>query len=326
MIWFLCGWILSGNVACGPVATTNVTASSAPSGVSRVQLFVEPDAGVGPVLEFIDQSRQTLDVAMYLLSDRDVNRALEEAKRRGVRVRVMLEEHPYGSGPGNASIAQSLRNAGVATAWAPANFQLSHDKYAIADRTTALVGTANWTHAAFTANREYLVVDTNPEDVQALENLFQADWQRQQGDLTDPHLVVSPVNSRSDLVALIDSARGGVDLEAEELQDAGIEDALIRAARRGVTVRVVTVAGPANDANADGRQHLAAGGVGVRTLQSPYIHAKDLVADRREAFVGSENISTASLDRNREVGLLVDDAGAITILEDTFSRDWQSAR
>jgi phosphatidylserine/phosphatidylglycerophosphate/cardiolipin synthase-like enzyme len=263
---------------------------------------------------------------MYLLSDRDVNRALEEAQRRGVQVRVLLEEHPYGSGPGNASVYQALHNAGIATAWAPSNFELSHDKYAIADRTTALVGTANWTHSAFTENREYLVVDTNQEDVQALENLFDADWKRQAAEISDPHLVVSPTNSRSDFLALIESAQQAVDLEAEELQDSGVEDALVRAAQRGVAVRIVTVAAQGDDANASGRRRLIAGGVQVRTLESPYVHAKDLIADERKAFVGSENISTSSLDKNREVGLLIDDASAIATLESTFSRDWQSAR
>jgi cardiolipin synthase len=328
VIWLIGIGIFPVLAACRPVATSSPSSSTVaiPAGVNQVQLFVEPDAGAGPVVQFIDRSQRTLDVAMYLLSDRDVNRALEEANQRGVHVRVMLEEHPYGSGPGNGSIYQTLRSAGIATVWAPANFQLSHDKYAIADRVTALVGTANWTHSAFTANREYLVVDTNQQDVQALESLFEADWQRQPAEISDPHLVVSPTNSRSRFLALIATAQQGVDLEAEELQDSGVEDALVQAARRGVAVRVVTVAAQGNDANASGRRRLVAGGVQVRTLESPYVHAKDLVTDRQRAFVGSENISTASLDQNREVGLLIDDASAIETLENTFSRDWQSAQ
>jgi cardiolipin synthase len=38
--------------------------------------------------------------------------------------------------------------------------------------------------------------------------------------------------------------------------------------------------------------------------------------------VGSENISTASLDRNRELGVLVSDRRAITRLRATFEQDW----
>ena len=50
------------------------------------------------------------------------------------------------------------------------------------------------------------------------------------------------MNSRSDLLEMIDSAQRGVDLETEETQHPGVEDALINAAQRGVIVRVVTVA------------------------------------------------------------------------------------
>ena len=113
---------------------------------------------------------------MYLFSDRPIEAALEAAINRGVRVRVMFEEHPFGSGPGNAAYFQRLKSAGASVAWSPAAFKLSHDKYAVADRRGILVGTANWTASAFTSNREYLVVDNDATDVAQLAGLFDADW------------------------------------------------------------------------------------------------------------------------------------------------------
>jgi phosphatidylserine/phosphatidylglycerophosphate/cardiolipin synthase-like enzyme len=291
--------------------------------VSGARLFVEPDDGTRPVVQFIGEARRTLDVAMYLLSDRDVVQALEAAPRRGVRVRVMLEEHPYETGPGNGAVASRLKAAGVTVGWSPTTFQLSHDKYAVADGRSALVGTANWTHSAFVGNREYLVVDDDPTDVGQLAALFQADWGRDSPDLTDPRLVVSPTNARADFGALAGAAGQTLDLEAEEMEDPGIEGALVGAARRGVVVRVILplpTGGP--DANAAGRGRLVAGGVQVRRLRNPYVHAKDVVVDGKEAFVGSENLSTSSLDRNREVGLLLADPVAVRSLEATFERDW----
>jgi phosphatidylserine/phosphatidylglycerophosphate/cardiolipin synthase-like enzyme len=55
------------------------------------------------------------------------------------------------------------------------------------------------------------------------------------------------------------------------------------------------------------------------------VHPKDVVVDGKEAFVGSENLSTSSLDRNREVGLLLADPVAVRSLEATFERDWGAA-
>jgi cardiolipin synthase len=295
-------------------------------GVDAAQLFVEPDDGSRPVVQFIGSARKSFDLAMYLLSDRDVIAALESAESRGVKIRVMLEEHPYGTGPGNETVESRLRTARILTQWSPANFRLSHDKYAIADEQVALVGTANWTHSAFVSNREYLLVIRGEEEVKQLSALFNADWNRQQGWIDDARLVVSPINSRRDFLALIESSRSTVDVEAEEMQDPDIERSLGETARRGVTVRVILpapVGGP--DSNAAGRSRLASDGVLVRVLRNPYIHAKDIVVDRQEAFVGSENISTASLDLNREVGVLVEDASFVEPLEATFEQDWTAA-
>ena len=46
------------------------------------------------------------------------------------------------------------------------------------------------------------------------------------------------------------------------------------------------------------------------------------MADGRRAFVGSQNLSAASLDLNRELGVIIADRHAIQTLEDTFDADW----
>jgi phosphatidylserine/phosphatidylglycerophosphate/cardiolipin synthase-like enzyme len=56
------------------------------------------------------------------------------------------------------------------------------------------------------------------------------------------------------------------------------------------------------------------------------MHAKIIVADGQKAFVGSENISTASLERNRELGLIVSDQNVLTTLQQTFQQDWNDSQ
>jgi phosphatidylserine/phosphatidylglycerophosphate/cardiolipin synthase-like enzyme len=56
-----------------------------------------------------------------------------------------------------------------------------------------------------------------------------------------------------------------------------------------------------------------------------YIHAKAIVADagssQQRAFVGSENFSGASLDQNRELGILTSDPGIVARLAETIGAD-----
>jgi phosphatidylserine/phosphatidylglycerophosphate/cardiolipin synthase-like enzyme len=63
--------------------------------------------------------------------------------------------------------------------------------------------------------------------------------------------------------------------------------------------------------------------VQVVVRKVPYVHAKAIAADRRVVFTGSENLSSTSLDQNRELGLLLAETAAINAVETAFATDWQ---
>jgi phosphatidylserine/phosphatidylglycerophosphate/cardiolipin synthase-like enzyme len=56
------------------------------------------------------------------------------------------------------------------------------------------------------------------------------------------------------------------------------------------------------------------------------LDAKAIVTDRQLGLVGSQNLTTASLDRNREEGVLLAGPAVVSQLEATFRRDWGSAQ
>jgi phosphatidylserine/phosphatidylglycerophosphate/cardiolipin synthase-like enzyme len=64
-------------------------------------------------------------------------------------------------------------------------------------------------------------------------------------------------------------------------------------------------------------------GVQVVIRKGPYIHAKAIVADGRVVFIGSENLSSTSLDQNREMGLMLAETAAINAVETALAADWQ---
>jgi cardiolipin synthase A/B len=135
------------------------------------------------------------------------------------------------------------------------------------------------------------------------------------------NLIVSPDDSRSKLAALIRSAHHVIRLYAEEIGDTSIEKLLVTEHRKGVIVQVVLESGATPVAAA----YLRVNGVSLREIGSPYIHAKVLDVDDHLAFVGSENLSTQSLDLNREVGLLIRGPDVERIVS-VFESDWQRAR
>ena len=302
------------------------------SGAHGVRVFVEPAAGEQPIINAIDSAQKSVWVEMYLLSDRNVIRALEDAANRSLDVRVMLEPHPFGGSPPARTIDQ-LTAAGVKAQETDPAFALTHEKGMIIDGTTAYIMTSNFTRSAlggygsssgYQDNREYDIVDTNQQDVQAVIAIFNADWNRTTAQFNDPNLVVSPVNSRSDFTSLINSAHHTLLIEAEEMQDSSIEQAIVSAAQRGVQIQVILPAprGSSGDSNSQGIDNIKQGGIQVREDPRLYMHAKIIVVDGHEAFVGSENISSYSLDQNRELGIIVSDQDVLNTLEQTFQGDW----
>jgi cardiolipin synthase A/B len=301
-------------------------------GVQGVQVFVEPDDGEQVITNAIGSAQKSIWLEIYILSDHNVIRALEEASNRGLDVRVMLEPHPFGGGTSPSKTLDALAAAGIKTQFTNPSFSLTHEKGMIIDGTTAYIMTSNFSRSALggssdssgSRNREYGIIDTNQQDVQATAAIFIADWNHSTAQFNDPNLIVSPINSRNDFTTLINSAHSTLLIEAEEMNDSDIEQALVNVAQHGVQVEVIlpTANASSGDSNSQGIATIIQGGVQVREDAQLYMHAKIIVVDTREAFVGSENISSQSLDQNRELGIIISDQSVLNKLQATFQSDW----
>ena len=68
--------------------------------------------------------------------------------------------------------------------------------------------------------------------------IFNADWNETTAQFSDPNLVVSPVNSRNAFSTLINIAHHTLLIEAEEMNDSDIQQALTNAVHQGVQVEL----------------------------------------------------------------------------------------
>lgn len=290
-------------------------------------LYVEPQAGLRPLLALLRGAHQRIEIEAYYVSSRPFLEALHAAIRRGVRVRVILDRTPWGIPRWRVRReARLLREMGARVRWAPARFErrrgwiaFEHAKYLCAD-SVCEVGTANYDASAFRDNREYLLVTSRRSIVTALQQVFAADWRGAYAPRwVHRVLVLSPGGSLGPILRTVDQP-GRVDIETEELGD---DHAVLAAlARRGDEVRILL---PRRLSAEDRRvaSRLSRKGVCVRLLpRHPlYLHAK-MVVGHLVGFVGSENFTWTSLERNREVGLLV--RGAILRrLRQVFDHDWR---
>lgn len=282
--------------------------SAVPARAAGDSLIVEPDDGIAPIIGLLASARRSIDMTMYELDDPSVESVLATAAQRGVAVRVLLDGRLERSH--NAAAFDFLRSRGVDVRWGSSRYFVTHEKTFVVDDTTAVVMSLNLVSRYYATTRDVAVVDRDPRDVQAIESVFRADLRgAATGVPAADDLVWSPDQSGADFLALIDSARRSIAVESEELSDPPTVAALVAAARRGVAVRVVmTYRG--EWASAFSRIVAAGGRVDVLHGETPlYIHAKILVVDagtaQGRALIGSENISTASLYHDRELGIVL---------------------
>ena len=301
-----------------PIPTPTAKANTRPGGSGVVGLYVQPDDGRGPILDEINRARRSITLEVYLLSDEATIAALEQARRRGVSVRVILEQEPFGGAGNQPEVFDRLGRAGIDVRWDNPAFRYTHIKTFVIDGRTALVMNQNLTYSSFTGNREFDVVTTWPDQVAQAAAIFEADWNRS-AEPPDGPLVVSPTTSRQELLGLIGSARRTLDVYAEVVRDREVMDAFEAAVRRGVTVRLVMSGSPeGTDDDAEERA-----GVQVRLARGGlYIHAKMMLVDGVRAFVGSQNFTATSLDQNRELGIVLRDRASLLRLAKTFATDF----
>jgi phosphatidylserine/phosphatidylglycerophosphate/cardiolipin synthase-like enzyme len=302
-----------------PVPATAEQHPAAPSAIEGV--YVLPDDGAAPLIEELDAARSTISIEIYLLTDDDVLASLFRARDRGVTVRVLLEEDPYGGSNQQPQVFDTLTEGGIQVRWNTAAKRFSHIKLIVIDQQVALIMNLNLTYSALTKNRELAVITTDPDLVDHASRIFENDWQGKDGDIPGP-LTLSPDTSRSTIIGLIDSAQSTLDIYAEVITDTEFVSAVQTAIDRGVQVRIIMTQSYGQNMLDEPVGKLVRYGAELHTLASPYIHAKLIMVDSKEAFIGSQNYTSTSLDQNREVGVVISGPSNLERLRRVFDRDF----
>jgi cardiolipin synthase len=315
-----------------PAKTSHPAAThpaAAAGGSGTLQVLVEPKAGVGGIYKLITGAKSSVELTMYELRDTTAENDLAADAKRGVDVRVILDQNLEKSR--NTATYDFLAAHRVHVTWADAGTTY-HQKTLTVDGKTSVIMTLNMVTEDYAGTRDFAVIDTDHADVAAIVTTFNADFAHRA--ITPPDgadLVWSPTNSQSSILAVISGAKHTLSVENEEMDDPAITDALVAAARRGVDVEVVMTAESEWDTAFN---ELVKAGVHVRTYADSdnvlYIHAKAVVADvgrsDQQIFVGSENFSKASLGYNRELGLRTANKAVISVISATLAADYAGAQ
>lgn len=123
------------------------------------------------ILKVINASQKSLRLAAYSFTSPTVTRALMDARRRGVDVRVVVDDKGNKSKSGVAAL-NLLVGAGIPVRSID-DYAIHHDKYLIADGVHVQTGSFNYSQAAANANSENVIVIWHNADVAAS---YQRHW------------------------------------------------------------------------------------------------------------------------------------------------------
>ena len=359
-----------GTVQWRPLGRTDLPVVTASGG--RVRAFVLPDAPAVPVETLRRADRRVL-LAGYTFTSERVTRELVRATERGVDVRVLLEGNPVGGiSRREARLLDRLTAAGVSVRMLGGprgRYAFHHAKYVVVDG-RAVVLTENWKPAGTggRASRGWGAVVGQERVVDGLARTFRADenwtgatpWTEfrrgrsftaggtangsypgTRGPETVPvertRLLVAPDNAGREVVRVVDGATESVDVVQMRIDgpDQRFLRAVVRAARRGVDVRVLlSSAWYVREENARLVDHLReradSEGLPIEAkLADPRgryekVHAKGMVVDGDQVLLGSLNWNGESVRENREVLLLLEGEDVGAYYEEAFDADWGS--
>lgn len=316
---------------CSHLPIPGLTAAST-TGVTDgpYALIQEPQAGYSTISSRIDGAKKSVRVVIYELADDVIERSLENAKNRGVDVKVLLDFAFHGQ-QANQRAYTRLHAAGVDVRWAPTG-TIVHQKTVVIDDDTAIISTANFDAKYYPTGRDAMIVSAVPEQVSAIGATFDGDYGAvDSGRLSQavdaPGLIWSPA-ARAEYIRTINAARGVLDVTSEELKDHAAAISLSEAARRGVPCKILL---NADDAGTPAVAQVKEAGCAVRVLPTStkglYMHEKIVVTDD-SVIIGSQNLSTKSLTENRELSIRLGKAAAPNIaaaVQKQFDEDFDKA-
>ncbi|MDP6945802.1 MAG: phospholipase D-like domain-containing protein [Myxococcota bacterium] len=134
--------------------------------------FGPGDPMVETLVSAIQACRDTLDVAVFTITDDRLSEALVARHRAGVQIRILTDDdkaHDRGSD------AHRLARAGVPLFMDRSEHHFHH-KFAIFDGQRLYNGSYNWTRSAAAYNEENIVVTTDPRLTHAFAETFQRLW------------------------------------------------------------------------------------------------------------------------------------------------------
>jgi len=164
----------------------------------NIEVYFSPNGGVrNAIIRELEKTHKTVDIAMFMFTDRRLAYELLKLKKKGINIRIVLDGR---SSENRFSKSRFFKNKGInvrcdyshpSTKYG----NIMHNKFAIIDNSVLITGSYNWTASAEELNDEnILIIKDAPEIITAYNKVFEKLWNRAKGMKKAP--IIDGNNSR----------------------------------------------------------------------------------------------------------------------------------
>ena len=271
------------------------------------------------VLNRINSAQNSIDIALYGYDNiPDITNALENAKKRGVKLRIVYDISTKSYYPETSKL---LSLAAEISGDSPK--VLMHNKFMIFDNKSLITGSMNFSSTGFSGFNTNCIFFINSQEI---ANIYTEEFNQM---LSGKFSIMKTANSRksiklgksvvtplfspkdkiitNNIIPLIESSKNYIYIPAFIITHDALTNSLIRAKHRGVDVKIILDA-----TNTSGSRNklkvLRMSGIPVKVENyAGKVHSKSIIIDDKYIIAGSMNFSNSGENKNDENVLIVED-------------------
>lgn len=131
-----------------------------------------PMCNVFKIIGWLNEAKKTLDICMFMISDELLANAVIDAHKRGVHVRLIVNDN-------NINSTWKFGTVGISIRVKPMQYKqdmLMHHKFIIIDGKKIILGSMNWTKSAVHVNWENQFLTNQCQIVDQFKQEFNIIW------------------------------------------------------------------------------------------------------------------------------------------------------
>jgi len=272
--------------------------------INNINIYPTPDKDLlTKIVTDIDNAKEKIFLETYILTEKKVQEALVRAKKRWINIKVILEKAPYMAYNINNKSYQKLLNAWIDVKWSDKDdYSFNHSKVLIIDD-LSIISTGNFSYSTFTKNRDLFIFTKNENINSKLIENFENDYIWKKINIFDENLIFSPNSSRVKFEKLFESAEENIKMYFQYIKDDELLNKLIKIKNeKNIDIEIIIAETAKDDENVI---KLKKQWIKIKVMDKYKMHSKAILIDNKYLFVWSINFSDYSIDRNREIWILI---------------------